>query len=159
MTKKALLIIDMQIHFDTAHKKETIANCIDLIKMAIMDKLPIIVLEYEYNGRTLEALREYLDLYPNVFYQTKDEDDGADRVVDLVEEEGLEIDEFIVCGVNLGACVASTVRTLSQEYNYKIDLIQKACNGHNDPKEDFRHHRKTFGHKNVNIICDLLVLV
>jgi len=148
-TITALLIVDMQATFSSANDETTIKNCIIEIKKAIIEKMPIIVLEYLGHSRTLPELRKYLDKYKSTLYVTKRDDDGGKDVIKAAKKKHLKIDTFIVCGVNAACCVAETVRTLTREYNKEVKVVKKACNGFRKNSADY-----TFNHSHARIYQD-----
>ena len=132
---EALVIIDMQAYFKTALHKGTIRNCITQIRKAIKEEISILVLEYEdlddedRIGDTLPKLKKHLDPYCETHYIKKHQDDGGHDIINYIEDEGIGlIQKFRVCGVNITACVASTVDTLINEWDAEIEIIKKACN-------------------------------
>ena len=131
--KEALIIVDMQTYFTTARDKSTIKNVKKLIKEFIDKRRPIIVLEYYFDyrniGHTLPCLTKILDSYDETRYVRKSDDDGADEVLECLEQNCWKVEKFKVCGVNIGACVRSTVETLTYQYNQTVEVVKKACNG------------------------------
>ena len=136
---KALLIIDMQTGFKTAHDEKTIENVLKQIDEAYENDLPIFILEHTIDrfGYTLEIIREYLDDYDNKYYIEKFEDDGGDELIEYITEEDYSIDEFITCGVNISYCVGKTINSLVKEYKKMITLIYDACNCTNNKDDAF----------------------
>lgn len=136
MFDEALIIVDMQHFFETARNDWTIRNVIELIKKAKQDNVPIIVLEYvdpdeEYEiGETMPRLKKHLDDYNLTRYVLKYNDDGGNKVIECLEQNGWEdIVSLTVCGVNIQACVAETVDTLIRSYDKEVTIVKKACNG------------------------------
>jgi hypothetical protein len=131
--KEALIIVDMQNYFRTARDRSTISNVKKLIKEFIEKRRPIIVLEYYFEdkniGHTLPCLTKILDDYYETRYVRKSDDDGAAEVMECLEQNCWKVEKFKVCGVNIGACVRSTVETLTYEYNQTVEVVKKACNG------------------------------
>ena len=129
--KTALVVIDMQDDFDTAHHESTVRNVIKAIKFAKSVELPIIVLEYESMGRTLYRIRKHLIGYDKVIYKTKDEDDGGYEVMSALRKNGFtDVHSLAVCGININACVSSTIESLVHSYDKTIKVIKSACWGH-----------------------------
>ena len=143
--KEALIIVDMQEYFDTAKDKETINNVKKLIKEFKEEKLPIIILEYfdsnEDIGYTLPCLTKLLDDYYLTRYVTKSNDDGGDEVIKCLNNNNWKIKNFVVCGVNLGACVKETVWTLTYIYYKHIKVVKNACNGMDNRKDAFNRNK------------------
>jgi nicotinamidase-related amidase len=125
---KALVIIDMQYGFRTAQHQGTINNCIRQIAKAIKAEMPIIVVEYENCNKTVKPIRQALRGYRYKYTVKKRTDNGSNEIMRLVKRKLWEIEKFIVCGVNIGACVADTVYGLTRKYDMEVDVIKNACN-------------------------------
>jgi nicotinamidase-related amidase len=153
METTALVVVDMQPYFTTANHEDTIRNCIIEIRKAIQANIPIVVLEYNGCGDTNERLKKHLDEYDKTFYETKCDDNGGHEVIDCLESRNdFSIDTFIVCGVNINACVADTVRCLVNVYEKHVEVIKKACNGHEESREiGFTGQRYTRIYQDKNV--------
>ena len=123
-----LLIVDMQDGFPTATHKETIKEVIRQIKMSIQKHRPIFVLEYSKNGQTVDEIKDILNMYHNVYYLKKYMNDGGDKIIKCLKNNDINIDLFIVCGVNISYCVADTVHSLVKAYKKRVIVVKKACN-------------------------------
>jgi nicotinamidase-related amidase len=138
---EALIIVDMQGYFATAKNPSTIKNVKSLIKEFKKKRLPIIVLEYHYSfrnlGHTLPCITKMLDDYYYARYVRKSDDDGGVEVIECLNKNGWNIGKFKVCGVNIGACVRDTVCTLVHDFNMKVDVVRRACNGQYTRKDAF----------------------
>ena len=136
---KALVIIDMQTGFETAHDEKTIENVLKQIDEAQENNLPIFILEHTIDkcGETLPEIQEYLDDYDNKYYIEKFEDDGGDELIECITENDYLIDEFITCGVNISYCVGKTINKLVKTYKKMITVIYDACNCTNDKDDAF----------------------
>jgi len=130
MKTQALVIVDMQPGFDPAKDEKTIAQVLVAIEEAKQSDIPIIILELDNNsfGKTLDCIVEAVDLYDKVYFVDKSQNSGGNEVEHTVSTNGLEISEYVVCGVNISFCVAATVRTLVEEYDRDIVVLQSACN-------------------------------
>lgn len=128
--KQDLVIIDMQPGFKAALDEPTIKQVLIAIEEAKEAKLPIIIVELdaERYGSTLDSIMEAVDLYDDVHIVEKCCNDGGDEIEELLLETGIEIEEHVVCGVNIGACVHDTVDTLVNEYGRHCIMLQSACN-------------------------------
>lgn len=142
---EALIIVDMQNYFRTARNKSTISNVKKLIAEFIERRRPIIVLEYHFDdkniGHTLPCLTKILDDYSGTRYVRKSDDDGGREVIKCLRDNGWEIKNFTVCGVNLGACVRETVWTLTYTYHKHIKVVKKACNGFSSRRDAFNRNK------------------
>jgi nicotinamidase-related amidase len=150
--KTALLIVDMQHEFYTARHKGTIKTCITEIRRAIKAELPIIVLEYDGCGETLPELKKHLDKYKRTKYVEKCEDGGGHEVMNALQDEKWVIENFIVCGVNINACVARTIAQLVTRYIRKAFVVKRACNGSEPNRRVAFHGEKRHNiYKNKNV--------
>ena len=149
---EALLIVDMQTGFATAQDEDTIRGCMEAIKVARKDDLPIFVLEFENNGNTLRKLQDCMGSHEAVYYVMKDQDDGGYAVMEHIEARAIK--EFRVCGVNIDACVKRTVHTLVNDYDKQIRIIKDACNGnvYNGGKSFEGDEKTIYKHKNVVLV-------
>lgn len=123
--KYTLAVVDMQYHFDTATEELTIQGCAEQIKIAIKNKNPIVFVEYEGLGETLEELTNLTKKYNNTFFVEKSRDDGSRELRQVIREENLP-EKIRICGVNFECCVFDTARSLTQ--NHEITLIATAVN-------------------------------
>ena len=132
---KVLIVVDMQHLFQAANDPTTIANCQRLINNAISRQEFIIFLEFFRWGKTLPELTSIIPKdYKFCVTVAKFMDDGSSYVWDLLENNmALQEKDITVCGVNLNACVESTVIGLEEkiaanELPTKIHLVSNACN-------------------------------
>jgi nicotinamidase-related amidase len=150
--KTALVIVDMQEDFETAHHESTVRNVIKAIKLAKQVHMPIVVLEYEYMGRTLKRIRKYLDDYEGTIYQTKGDDDGSYEVIKALRHNGFDdVHSLVVCGVNINACVSSTIRNLVETYDKTIKVIKNACWGHISSRKRGYASSRIYSNENVEL--------
>ena len=150
---KALVIIDMQYGFATAQHQGTINNCIRQIAKAIKAEMPIIIVEYTNCNKTVKPIRQALRGYRHKHTVKKSTDDGSRNIMKLVKRKLCHIDKFIVCGVNIGACVADTVYGLAIGYDMEVDVIKNACNDRGFSKiEIFEMFNIFYLHQNVSVI-------
>jgi hypothetical protein len=143
--KKILVIVDMQTGFPAAKDKDTLFAVGQEIRKAIDDDNLIIFLEYvsisgNNYGKTNKLLLDLVNKYKNYVIGHKSQDDGSDIVKGICDTKmekhpknqfypSNKVINFQICGVNKGACVASTIRGLTTLYpNAIITLIEGACN-------------------------------
>jgi hypothetical protein len=126
----ALVIVDMQVHFEASHDTRTIENCVKLVKKAIQKKAPIIVLEYAGYGDTLYPILDAIGDYPYRAIMEKWYDNGGPEVLQGLESLGFQVNDFDfrLCGVNSAACVMATATYLAQNFSGKAYIHSKACN-------------------------------
>ena len=151
---KALVIIDMQYGFSTALHQGTINNCVRQVVKAKKANLPIIFVEYVGHNKTVKELRDAVRGYHNKYTVKKRRDNGSTPIMNLIQKKGLVVTSFIVCGVNIGACVADTVYGLSRRFNMEVEVIKNACNdAWPNKKETFYVFGDTFFRShNVSVI-------
>jgi nicotinamidase-related amidase len=132
MDNRALVVIDMQYGFDSAQDQETVDQVLIAIDEAMQAELPIIILEIskERNGATLGCIVEAVDFYDKVYFVDKEQNNGAFEVEEVLEKHKIDAKEYLVCGVNIGACVKETVRCLVNEFHRSIIILKGACNCH-----------------------------
>ena len=120
-----LVIIDMQPAFPAAKDVETVTNCLDLIQAFKNENKRIVVVEFDGYADTHPELNAALKGYAKVERVKKEYDDGSYVLLRLLESPRYHI---TICGVNLAACVARTVKGLLGKGFSKVDLVANACN-------------------------------
>lgn len=137
--KTALVIIDMQPVFVTRGGKNKSGSNPDkvkkilevhlaAIKLAKKQKMPIVVLEYEGEGDTTEALKKEIKNYDQKAIILKDTDGAFDNqnkhkkeLTDWLTQN--HVKTLIITGANGGACVYQTISgALHDHYNVIADL-------------------------------------
>jgi len=127
---KCLLVIDMQWGFDTSRPKWLR----DRVKRKIAEYKDngdlIVLVEYEGYRRTAPSVRKVAEGYENTYVVIKDCDDGSYEVKeDIIDHFGKKIEVVEVCGVNLNACVRSTVKGLHEKCKtLPIRVLMDHCN-------------------------------
>jgi len=117
----ALVIVDMQVGFESARCLKTRKNIVKAIRNSIKQEEQIVILEYSSFGNTYSDILEALKDYP-YDKQIKFNDDGSQEVLEVSKDE-----LFKVCGVNLGFCVRETIEGLIAAKK-GVSLIKDACN-------------------------------
>ena len=134
---KCLIVIDMQWFFESAQESWLIGNITNKIKKYIMNREPIIVVQYtdvsgmEDIGPTISEILEAISGYQYAWVINKHNDDGAEEIDKALRSAQIdnEITEFEVCGVNLDCCVAATVGTMAEDYwGIPIKVVLDCCN-------------------------------
>ncbi len=151
---KCLVIIDMQWYFTAARESWLILNIVNKVKEYIERNEPIIILEYESDGDTVPEILDVVRGYENHFISEKISDDGANEVSSIIREQDLNILEFEVCGVNLDACVVSTVTTMAWDYPYiPVNVILDCCNSCSEHDESIKNfHNESMGYEKKNLV-------
>jgi nicotinamidase-related amidase len=126
---KVLVIIDMQPEFCYA-AKSIIPQVVKAIEKAKKEQKEILLIEYAYKDsshtRTYREILQTVSTYKNKKVVYKYSDDGSKEIMQILEKRKVIID---VCGVNLGACVRSTVKGLLRNTNIqRINILKKAVN-------------------------------
>lgn len=131
-----LVVVDMQTRSKAANDSGTIAKVEALIQLAIEKRWAIIFLEikndFEDYGPTLPQLMEAVENYPRKTLLVKPEKDGSHLITKACNEASFDTARFILCGVNLDACVVFTANGLAREFPVsEIDIAVQACNSEN----------------------------
>lgn len=122
-----LIVVDMQVGFETAKVPRVISNAVKFIKKAVKDDANIIFVEYTGHGPTLIALKEACLSYEKQWYVYKDHDNGARRVRQIVEHAALDTSAFHYIGVNLCSCVLETTLTMSKTFKDSSHVLHKSA--------------------------------
>ena len=126
----AVILIDMQSGFiedvEIIKRQEIIQGQIKILKECADKNIPVIVLEFRGQGKTIAILAHYLNMISVVKYITKSWNDEF-YVTDLnkiLQELGVKA--LILMGINAGYCVKATAES-AIAHGYKImtadDLI------------------------------------
>ena len=159
METTALVIIDMQNSFTTSKDTTTTKNVLIQIKKAKKDNVPILVLEYVGHGETKFKIKRSLKKYEKVYYVKKVNDNGSVELMLCVCKHKINVQRFIVCGVNISFCVAGTTSGLVEKYKKRITVIKNACNcdgsknnGDRDLAFNGQGYTKIYQHQNVTLV-------
>ena len=133
MNRKVLVVVDMQDGF-LSSASQVVLPVLCHIRDALALGIPIVIVQYEEYGSTLDQI---LDILPNNSYVRvwKSDDDGADEVLRAMKVFSLPAHtDIFLCGVNGGYCVCDTFHSL-RAYGYDTYLLEDAiaCN-----EEDWR---------------------
>lgn len=131
-----LVVVDMQTRSKAANDSATIAKVGALIQLAIKKRWAIVFLEikneFEDYGPTLPQLLAVVENYPRTTQLVKPEKDGSHLIAKVCKTASFDTARFILCGVNLDACVVFTANGLAREYPASnIDVAVQACNSEN----------------------------
>jgi len=133
-----LVIIDMQEYFydrgyfETAPDAEAfddewhsvVESIRHLVLLAKERKSPVIVLEYDYDSPTVDAISSVLP--ENYACFTKETDSGANYVCEFLHRQKRRYDAVFVTGVNRGACVSDTIDDLLDRLRKPIVAVDDA---------------------------------
>lgn len=116
---KTLVIIDMQSGFmgEDEEVGDIVPIICSLIYHAKQNEWAIIVVEFEGNGKTDEAILESLVGYPHWTTLYKVRCDGGIQVVRCINEHPTWSLNTLVCGIYGPQCVADTIRGMFDASN------------------------------------------
>ena len=145
-----LVVVDMQPKFAASRSRRCIANCIREVQKAIVCGAHIIVLEYSRRGneagqKTTKGIRQLVKAYEHGHFITKGRDDGSDFICYYEGLYNINFNKnFVLCGVNLGACVKATALGLKYAYpNCEVSIVADAVNQPKDWLYDYPGHKNT----------------
>jgi nicotinamidase-related amidase len=159
MDNQVLVVIDMQYGFDSAQDQKTVDQVLIAIDEAIQLELPIIILEInkERNGATLDCIVDAVEFYDNVHFVDKKKNNGAFEVERVLDKYEIPAKEYIVCGVNISACIKETVQCFVNIFHRNIIVLKSACNCHTiedgwrEDKEEAFKEFPIFSNDNVTL--------
>ncbi len=124
-----LVIVDMQPHFVASNKQLTLAGCEGLIRLAMERGFAIVVVEFKNSGPTNSRLTDLLEGYDRKITVYKSAPGGGKEVEEGCHCGDFATHHFIVCGVNIHACVKDTVTDLTMLFpESQVDVVKSACN-------------------------------
>jgi nicotinamidase-related amidase len=118
--KYTLIVVDMQHMFPASSK--CLDACKDIVRAFVKTNNDIVFVEYVGCGQTISSLKR---LTRNAHYVYKDKCDGSKEINECVTKNALSTN-FVVCGVNTGACVLQTVSGLTY-YSNKLYVFEPGC--------------------------------
>lgn len=111
-SKTAVILIDMQENFlgriDKKRRTEMIKNQIIIIRLCAQLDIPLFVLEYRQQPKTIEELKEEIAKVPRKCTITKHRDNGFIKTKLAEKLKELNINKVLLMGVNATACVLRT---------------------------------------------------
>ena len=122
-----LVIVDMQPQFIVKCIKERSiieANVLKQINKAIADNQPIIFLEFDKCGRSINRIIP--KNYKQKTISKKSQQSGEQNIIRIINKKCWS-KNIRVCGIFTSQCVKATVSDLTLNYNYKISVIHNAC--------------------------------
>ena len=123
-----LIVIDVQDRFinDLDFEKPLlVAQVVKAVRKARKENRHIFLVQYRGHGPTNRSVKKAVANYDKVHIVTKYADNGGLEVWDALQSKKVRHKTLTVCGVNLGACVASTVNDLVYR-GYKCRLVKEA---------------------------------
>lgn len=117
--KKTLVVVDMQI-FEPGAKK-CLGRVIKLIRRFKAAGNPIIVLQYEGSGSTIQSVLDMVKNYRRWALVPKEDYGGGREVLKKCRARRWPLD-FVLCGVAYDCCVQETADTLVEEAPVEVVL-------------------------------------
>jgi len=147
-----LIVIDMQVGFRTAGNNYTIRNVVKQIIKAKQLNLPIILVTYIGRGRIIPEISRSVVGYFNLHKIKKIDDDASGGVIRMCNRRKLNRQQFIICGVNAGWCVAETCEGLAEKNpGSKIIVLSTACNCYDRQRSIRMLRRIALKHNNLYV--------
>jgi len=137
----ALVLIDMQDSFIHIEERKIIPNQIAILRLCKRNHVPVVIVEYIAEGRTVpRLLRETQKIPSDSLYKIIKEYDSAFVKTKLEEIlESLSAQYLLITGVKACACVHQTVSDAVAK-GFKIisasDLIAGYCNNCSPKREE-----------------------
>jgi len=150
--KYTLIVVDMQNMFPASSK--CLDACKDLVCAFVKTNNDVVFVEYVGCGQTISSLKR---LTRNAHYVYKDKCDGSKEINECVTKNMLSTN-FIVCGVNTGACVLQTIIGLTY-YSQKLYVFEPGCATHNIKYEVDDIIKSVKGTKKISNTIELYKLI
>jgi len=147
--KYTLIVVDMQHMFPASSK--CLDACKDIVRAFVKTNNDIVFVEYVGCGQTISSLKR---LARNAHYVYKDKCDGSKEINECVTKNALSTN-FVVCGVNTGACVLETVVGLTY-YSNKLYIVEPGCADNHFNNYEVNHIIKCV--KGTNKISNMIEL-
>ena len=129
--QSVLVVIDMQSQFAAAESSSLQERVVELIQHARANHWPIIVLEYASYGETVKSVTDAFAGYDLARVVSKTQNNGATEVLETCATYGFSTSDFLIAGVNIGACVKETVCGLATTRSTRsltwVTAIMEAC--------------------------------
>lgn len=115
----AVLLIDMQEKFMPGLSKGSqemiVPAQVRVLRECAAENIPLIVIEYKYDGPTLALLEEEIKHIPTVHRIVKQADDAFSEPVLLTTLSRLGVERLLLMGVNASMCVQQTAASALKE--------------------------------------------
>jgi nicotinamidase-related amidase len=123
--KRTLVIIDMQGAFSASRHKVTVAACKREILKSIECGDDILFVEFNpsRNNNTHDELTLLTEGYDRAYTVTKDNDDGSGEIFAAIIKYRLRRRHIAFCGVNVTACVSTTISGLIDKLSKGTRLV------------------------------------
>jgi len=149
----AVLLIDMQSRFVTGEEKlALIPRQIAMLRFCKQTGTPLIVIEYEGEGETIEPLREEFS-GSKIYRITKPGDDAfsGTRLKETLDEIGAR--QLLVMGVNACKCIFDTV-SHAVELGYEVIISDDLIAGYCGKSNCNPNYRRKWYRKNTHFMTD-----
>jgi nicotinamidase-related amidase len=144
-----LAVIDMQHKFKSARNIHVIKACLNEIKHAKKQDLPIVIVEYLGYGRTIPSIYNLLKDYNKVYHVIKSGIDGAPELYQKIKH--INYNNIRMIGIETDVCVQYTAVSLRKK-KYNVDLVKQACyTSFNNNEYLLNNINKRY--KKINVIC------
>lgn len=119
---KTLVIVDTQTGFPGAYEVEE--TVIQLVCHAMKNRWPVILVEYDTCGFTIESITDKLEGYSCCSTVVKNGGDGGPYVIDCLSQHTSWPTNLVVCGVYGDCCVSDTVSGLFENSSLvEVDVV------------------------------------
>lgn len=148
---KTLCVVDLQQQYMLKSYHwyyQVIKNCQIVIERAIQKSYPIVLVEFDGAGQTIEPINSLLKNYNKLFRMTKFGRSGAFEINSTIIENYLPT-ELEIVGVNYHQCIVATVADLlKNNEDLFITVYKNASNS-----RMFRHEKRqwTYIHDNPKL--------
>ncbi|MBL4644533.1 MAG: cysteine hydrolase [Candidatus Pacebacteria bacterium] len=133
--ERAVILVDMQKDFVVDLFEDVRASIVDaqvrVIRACAKENIPLFVLEFRGEGRTIVELECEINRVPRVKFITKKRDNGFIRTSLGKDIKRLGVTAVSIMGMNAHACVLDTAKTaLATGLHVSVpeNLIADACN-------------------------------
>lgn len=144
-----LTVIDMQHKFKSARNIHVIKACLNEIKHAKKQNLPIVIVEYSGYGKTIPSISNLLKDYNKVYHVVKSGIDGASEVYQKIRH--INSNKIRMIGIETDFCVQYTAVSLRKR-KYNVDLVKQACYTSFENNEHLLNNINK-RYKKINVIC------
>jgi len=126
--KRVFMLIDMQPEYLICVKPEKmnqmLKNQLNVLSYCSNHDIPVIVLEYEEKGKTLETLTDIIRYIPRHSFLTKDMNNGFTNPNLIKQLKRWNVEEVYLMGVNASLCVKQTAEGVL-ENGFSIATAEK----------------------------------
>ena len=123
---ETLVIIDMQEDYDCAKSRKLVRRITRQIRRTKREGGGIIVVEFDWAGKTIQPILKAIGDYEHVEYVIKNQSDGGQKIFQKALVNNFNYRDFKVCGIFIADCIAKSARSLLGP-NQKVEVIREAC--------------------------------